>query len=509
MRTGGPVGARGRGSGLNVYWNAFDPADTSRLAARCEDDIPTMAADDRGSVAPPPASDAQEAEWRAKEGERLLVVGIGASAGGLEALERFLQRVPADSGLAYVVVQHLSPEHESSLADILARATKLPVVTVTDGQRVERDHVYVIPPGAGLAVEGGALRLVPFDPRGVRLLVNAFLTSLAEDQRENAVGIVLSGTGSDGALGIAAVKRHGGRTFAQVPGDARYESMPAAAIATGMVEQVLPVDEIPAALVRLAAERRHHPPESARGEAEGLRQALETVGRVTGHDFSRYKRTTILRRFHRRMAVTGTATVREYAALLEGDADEARRLAEDLTINVTSFFRDDGPFQVVEKLVIPDLLERRGAEGIRVVDSGVLLRRGGVLARDPAQRAGRGAPAPAAAPGLRDGHRRVRARGGAARSVHERRRAAGEPGAPGAVLHEARRVVRGHEAAPRPVHLHGARSRPGPAVLAHGPRVLPKRAHLPRARAPEAGDRAPPLRAPAGRLPAPRQGRDD
>jgi two-component system, chemotaxis family, CheB/CheR fusion protein len=315
---------------------------------------------------PPPVTDSQEAAWRASEGERLLVVGIGASAGGLEALERFLHRVPPDSGLAYVVVQHLSPEHESSLAEILARATKLPVVTVTEGQRIERDHVYVIPPGPSLALEAGALRLVPFDPKGVRLLVNAFLTSLAEDQRENAVGIVLSGTGSDGALGIAAVRRHGGRTFAQLPSDARYESMPAAAIATGMVEQVLPVEEIPAALVQLAAERRHHPPESARGEAEGLRQALEAVGRTTGHDFSRYKRTTILRRFHRRMSATGAATVREYAVLLEGDADEARRLAEDLTINVTSFFRDDVPFQVLEKIVIPDVLARQRANGVRI-----------------------------------------------------------------------------------------------------------------------------------------------
>ncbi|WP_248353236.1 chemotaxis protein CheB [Anaeromyxobacter oryzae] len=293
-------------------------------------------------------------------------MGIGASAGGLEALERFLQRVPPDSGLAYVVVQHLSPEHASSLADILARATRLPVLTVTEGQRVERDHVYVIPPGAGLVVERGALRLVASDQKGVRLLVNAFLTSLAEDQRENAVGIVLSGTGSDGALGIAAVKRHGGRTFAQLPADARYESMPAAAIATGTVEQVLPVDEIPAALVQLAAERRKHPPESARGEAEGFRQALEVVGRATGHDFSRYKRTTILRRFHRRMAATGTATVREYAALLEGDVDEARRLADDLTINVTSFFRDDGPFRVLEQIVMPDIVERRRTEGVRI-----------------------------------------------------------------------------------------------------------------------------------------------
>jgi two-component system CheB/CheR fusion protein len=318
-------------------------------------------------AAPPsPPSDALEAQWRASEGERLLVVGIGASAGGLDALERFLKRVPPDSGLAYIIVQHLSPDYESSLADILSRATTLPVMVATEGQRIEPDHVYVIPAGTGLAVEGGVLRLVSADPKGNRLLVNAFLTSLAEDQRENAVGIVLSGTGSDGALGIAAVKRHGGNTFAQLPGDAQYESMPAAAIATGMVEQVLPVEEIPAALVTLSAERRKHPPESAHGEAEGLRQALEIVGRTTGHDFTRYKRTTILRRFHRRMAATGMGTVREYAALLERDAAETRCLADDLTINVTSFFRDDLPFRLIEEIVVPDVVERRRVDGIRI-----------------------------------------------------------------------------------------------------------------------------------------------
>jgi two-component system CheB/CheR fusion protein len=315
---------------------------------------------------PAQPSDAQEAEWRAREGEGFLIVGIGASAGGLEAFERFLQRVPSDSGLAYVLVQHLSPEHESRLAEILSRATNLPVAIAREGQRIERDHVYVIPPGTGLMVEGGALRLVATEPKGNRLLVNAFLTSLAEDQRENAVGIVLSGTGSDGALGIAAVKKHGGNTFAQLPGDARYESMPAAAIATRMVEQVLPVEEIPAALVQLAAERRRHPPESARCEAEGLRQALEAVGQTTGLDFSRYRRSTILRRFHRRMAATGIATVREYATVLQSDADETRRLAEDLTINVTSFFRDDEPFRTLERIVIRDVLERRRADGVRI-----------------------------------------------------------------------------------------------------------------------------------------------
>jgi two-component system CheB/CheR fusion protein len=311
-------------------------------------------------------SDAQEVEWRAREGERFLIVGIGASAGGLEAFERFLGRLPSDSGLAYVLVQHLDPEHDSLLAELLSRATHLPVAIAKDAQRIERDHVYVIPRGTGLTVEGGALRLVASERKGSRLLVNAFLTSLAEDQGENAVGIVLSGTGSDGALGVGAVKRHGGRTFAQLPGDARYESMPAAAIATGMVDQVLPVDEIPAVLVALAAKRRRHPPESKRGEAEGLRQALEAVARTTGHDFSRYKRSTIIRRFHRRMAATATASVRDYAALLETDADETRRLAEDLTINVTSFFRDDEPFRTFARIVIPDVLERRRADGVRI-----------------------------------------------------------------------------------------------------------------------------------------------
>lgn len=315
---------------------------------------------------PAPICDERETEWRALEGERFPIVGIGASAGGLEAFERFLGRLPPDSGLAYVLVQHLDPEHESLLAEILSRATHLPVEIAKDAQRIERDHVYVIPRGRGLLVEDGALRISPPDPRGNRLAVNAFFTSLAEDQGENAVGIVLSGTGSDGALGVVAVKKHGGTTFAQLPADARYESMPAAAIATGMVEEVLPVDEMPAALVELAAERRRHPPESLRGEAEGLRRALEAVARTTGHDFGRYKRSTVVRRLHRRMAATGTDTVRAYATLLEGDADEIRRLAEDLTINVTSFFRDDEPFRTLERIVVPDILERRRPEGVRI-----------------------------------------------------------------------------------------------------------------------------------------------
>jgi chemotaxis response regulator CheB len=270
-----------------------------------------------------------------------------------------------DARRVSVFAQHLDPQHESILAELLGRATRLPVEFAKDGQPIERDHVYVMPRNAGLLVEDGKLRLVAGEPRSSRLPINALLTSLAEDQRENAVGIVLSGTGSDGALGMAAVKRHGGWTFAQLPADARYESMPQAAIATGVVDEVLPVEQLPAALAKLLAERRQHPGESARGETEGLREAFEILGRKTGHDFSRYKRTTILRRFQRRMAATGASTVRDYAALLDREEDEVRRLSDDLMINVTSFFRDGEPFEKLERTVIPDVLERHATDGVR------------------------------------------------------------------------------------------------------------------------------------------------
>ena len=317
--------------------------------------------------APDPAlvPDAKEMDWRAAEGERLLVVGVGASAGGLEAYERFLRRVPERSGIAFVFVQHLDPEHESTLAELLGRNTAMPVEFAKDGHGIEPDHVYVMPRDAALLVEGGRLRLVAVEARASRQPINAFLTSLAEDQGGNAVGVVLSGTGSDGALGIATVKNHGGTTFAQLPSDARYESMPQAAIATGKVDHVLAVDQIPGALVELIAERRLHPGESARGETEGLAEVFEALVRTTGHDFSRYKRSTILRRLHRRMAATSTSTVREYAAFLGRDEDEGQRLSKDLMISVTAFFRDGDPFGALERVVIPEVLERRSGDGVR------------------------------------------------------------------------------------------------------------------------------------------------
>jgi two-component system, chemotaxis family, CheB/CheR fusion protein len=309
--------------------------------------------------------DAQQAYGGYPERGRLLVVGIGASAGGLEAFERFLGQTRPDSGLAYVFVQHLDPEHESLLVEILARSTSMPVEFAKDGQQIEGDHVFVGPPGARLLIEGGRLHLGPLTPKGNAITIDAFLTSLANDQHENAVGIVLSGTGSDGALGIRAIRDRGGMTFAQAPQDARSDGMPQAAIATGSVSRVLPAPAIPAALAELLDERRQHPPGSTREEAEGLREAFERLATTTGRDFSRYKRNTILRRLRRRMVATSKATLRDYTALLDSDPDEIQRLADDLMINVTSFFRDGEPFDILERVAIPEILGRRPTDGAR------------------------------------------------------------------------------------------------------------------------------------------------
>ena len=309
--------------------------------------------------------DAQQASRGDSERGRLLVVGIGASAGGLEAFERFLSQTRPDSGLAYVFVQHLDPEHESLLVEILARSTSMPVEFAKDGQQIEGDHVFVGPPGARLLVEGGRLRLGPPAPKGNATAINDFLTSLADDQHENAVGIVLSGTGSDGALGIRAIRDRGGTTFAQAPQDACSDGMPQAAIATGSVFRVLPAPAIPAALAELLEERRQHPPGSTPEEAEGLLRAFERLATTTGRDFSRYKRNTILRRLRRRMVATSRSTIRDYTALLDSDPDEIQRLADDLMINVTSFFRDGEPFDILERVAIPEILGRRPTDGAR------------------------------------------------------------------------------------------------------------------------------------------------
>ena len=281
-----------------------------------------------------------------------LVVGIGASAGGLEAFLTFFAHLPRDTGMAFVLVQHLSPSHDSMLTEILAKAATIPVVEATDDMPLVANRAHVIPQDATLTIKDGRLRVSkPAPPRSDRRPIDSFFASLAEDQAENAVCIVLSGVGSDGAAGLAQVKEHGGLTIAQGDFEDRAMSgMPQSAAATGLVDYVLRVEDIPA---RLIAYRDHLDHVADRKDGEGTRtdaaQHLASVMNVlrakTGHDFSKYKAKTVTRRIQRRMQVLQAETVPDYIKLLQEKATEPELLFQDLLIGVTEFFRDPEAFQ--------------------------------------------------------------------------------------------------------------------------------------------------------------------
>ena len=301
------------------------------------------------------------------------VVGVGASAGGLEAFQALFSRMPADSGMVFVLVQHLDPRHETLMPELLARHTAMPVQLVSGDTKMERDHIYVVPPDTTVMIDDCVLKASrPERIRGRRTPIDSFFRSLAEDQGDDAVGIVLSGTGADGALGLRAIREHGGLTMAQTPGSARFDSMPRSAILTGMVDHVLTVEEMPHRLlehIRNLAELRG-------GKAvEGLRQVVEgqlpqicsLLRRRTGHDFSRYKQSTMVRRVRRRMSELRADAVPTYLDLLRNDPKEVERLFRDLLIGVTNFFRDAEAFEVLERKVIPQLFEKKGFdEQVRV-----------------------------------------------------------------------------------------------------------------------------------------------
>jgi two-component system CheB/CheR fusion protein len=290
----------------------------------------------------------------ASAGANFPIVGIGASAGGLEALEQFFRHAPAHSGMAFVLVQHLDPSHASLLTEILQRTTAMPVVEALDQIPVEPDRVYVIPPNRDMAIFHGKLQLsVPNEPRGQRMPIDAFLRSLAEDRQENAVGIVLSGTGTDGTLGLRAILGAGGVTLAQEPATAKYDGMPTSAIQAGYATHVLPVDKMPEALLA-----------GARAETPAAPQAASSINRIlmqlrsgTGHDFALYKKSTIHRRIERRMAQHAIEDAEVYARYLKENPAEVQALFKELLINVTSFFRDAEAFAVLEKDVLPGLCQ--------------------------------------------------------------------------------------------------------------------------------------------------------
>ncbi len=301
----------------------------------------------------------------------IAVVGLGASAGGVAVLQQFFTGMPSDSGLAFVVVMHLAPDFESNLASILQLKTSMPVIQVHEGVKVLSNHVYVIPPNKQLLFENGSLCLIEGQQRaGRRVTIDLFFRTLAQSYGHRAVSVILTGSDSDGVIGLKHVRAQGGVTVAQDPQEAEYDSMPLTAISTGMVDWVLPVAKMPAKLLEFAqnGSRLQLPPEiaeageldpktmSARGGETGaeeiwttedesaLQQVLAHLRDQTGHDFEYYKRATILRRITRRLHVNSINRLPEYLDFLQKHPAESRALLQDLLIGVTHFFRDQESF---------------------------------------------------------------------------------------------------------------------------------------------------------------------
>jgi len=310
----------------------------------------------------------------------LPMVGLGGSAGSMAALQSFLSTIPADTGMAFAVVVHLSPEHSSILPEILGRFTRMEVFAAQNGQPVKANCVYVIPPGKHLATVDGHLRLTDIvATKGVRVAVDLFFRSLADSHGPHAAAIVLSGADGDGALGIKRVKERGGLTIAQDPAEAEHKGMPQSAIATDMVDWVLPVAQMPAGLqdyfssesrLRVPSEEGPQPAEVLRPALDedetALRDVLAYLQTRTGRDFTYYKRATLIRRIARRMQVNTTHTLPSYLTFLRTHPGEIGALVLDLLISVTNFFRDRECFDSLEK-IIPDLFrDKQSEDSIRV-----------------------------------------------------------------------------------------------------------------------------------------------
>ena len=288
------------------------------------------------------------------------IVAIGASAGGLEAVDQFLTGVPARSGMAYVIIQHLDPTHPGIMPELLQRSTPMKVSQVKDLMRVRRDCVYVIPPNRTMSVLGGVLHLFePTQPRGLRLPIDFFFRSLAHDQHERSVGVILSGMGSDGTQGLRAIKEAAGLTLVQEPGSAKFDGMPRSAITAGCADIVAPAAELPARLIELlrrAPSRTHTDPILSAGDRASLEKAVILLRTQTGHDFALYKQNTLHRRIERRMGIHQIDTIAKYVRYLQENSQEADLLFKELLIGVTSFFRDGPAWEQLQTVALPAVL---------------------------------------------------------------------------------------------------------------------------------------------------------
>jgi len=302
-------------------------------------------------------------------------VGIGASAGGLEALRSFFSAMPADSGMAFVVIQHLAPDYKSLMVELLARLTEMPVVRAEEGMEVMANRVYLIPPRFNLSISGGRLHLTrPPGGKTLNLPIDIFFRSLAQECAERAVAIVLSGTGSDGARGIRAVKEAGGMVMVQAEASAKFGGMPASAIATGTADYVLPVEEMPGQLVSFAkhpfAARPNDPATHIPEDSSVLERICIRLKDTTGIDFGHYKHATLARRIERRMNIAQLQDIGEYLQYLQQSRNEAEALGKDLLISVTKFFRDNDAYASIERH-LEQLFERaEPRRGLRVWSAG-------------------------------------------------------------------------------------------------------------------------------------------
>jgi two-component system CheB/CheR fusion protein len=292
------------------------------------------------------------------EKEPFPIVALGASAGGLEAFEQFFKNLPSTTLAAFVVISHLDPKHRSIMTELISRFTPMTVQEAADGVEVEPGHVYVIPPNKDLAIFHERLQLTEQEQSArPHLPIDFFLRSLAEDQGDRAVVIILSGTGSDGTLGLRAVQGAGGTVFVQTPASARYDGMPRSAVQTGLADHILPVEEIPRQLVTLLERyrtRKELPPDEEMSTV--MQKVLMTVRSKTGHDFSLYKKNTVIRRIRRRINVHNIENPIAYLHYLQGHPDEVQQLFKELLINVTSFFREPEAFEVFKTTILPELL---------------------------------------------------------------------------------------------------------------------------------------------------------
>ena len=317
-----------------------------------------------------PAGNEDEGKSRTSRSDELLVTAIGASAGGLEAGIELIRSLDPNSGMAYVFIQHLDPTHSSIMKDLLAKETSLPVGEVIDGTKVVANHIYVIPPNALMTIDDHNLRLSPRDmARGGHMPIDHFMRSMADELGNRAIGVILSGTGSDGMLGMAEIQARGGVTFAQDPATAKYDGMPRSAIGAGCADYILPPSDIASELARLARHPYVSPFRAAadvspvvQADANGINTVFQLLRRATRVDFTYYRKTTILRRIQRRMVVNKIDKFIDYVKYLQSNPTEIKALYQDMLIHVTSFFRNPKVFESLKRNVFPQILKNKDSD---------------------------------------------------------------------------------------------------------------------------------------------------